>query len=114
MNHPGTLAIGPLVYAVVSDEAAYLRAVADDKVDIYGSINYGDLRIVLSPRQAAAHQRTALWHEVIHAALHLTDPDLSDEERCVRALAMPLLDVLRRNPALVAYLTAADGGDAAQ
>lgn len=108
VSHPTQITIGPLTYTVTSDEADYARAVASEKVELYGAINYGAGRITLSPHQSPAHQRGALLHEALHAIIHLTDPSIEEEERLVRTICLPLLDTLRRNPALVAYLTEPD------
>lgn len=65
-------------------------------------------KIVVRPGLPADKEREVLLHEVLHAvvtAANLGWEDDSDEERIVRSMTGPLLDVLRRNPALVKYLT---------
>ena len=63
---------------------------------------------ILSPDQNDAHKRMALLHEVLHGCWHLTDKAHQDDEAAIRILAGPLLDTLRRNPLLVAYLVEDD------
>lgn len=106
MSHPETVVIGPLVYTVASDVSTYAQAVVEHNEQVYGRIQHSEGRIILDPKQQEQHKRIALLHEVLHGCWHTTDPlDPHDcEERAIRTLSGPLLDTLRRNPALVAYL----------
>jgi len=105
---PDSIIIGPLVYTVKADEASHAREVWKSSKDGWGAINYGPGEIVLDPDQTTQHRRAALLHEVLHGCWHTTDPQIEGEEAAIRVLALPLLDVLRRNPDLVAYLVATD------
>jgi hypothetical protein len=53
--------------------------------------------------QGHHQERDTLLHEILHVASNVVGQDL--KERQILALAPVLLDVLRRNPELVAYLT---------
>lgn len=65
--------------------------------------NVGQIR--LQPGLTPSRQREVLFHEVLHAAYEAAKlPASCIEERAVTALAPILLEVLRRNPTLVAYL----------
>lgn len=63
--------------------------------------------------QSVHNVRDTLLHEVIHAVLSLTSLDGQTDvfktdrmsERVVEVLTIHLLDTMRRNPELVAYLT---------
>lgn len=101
---PERLEIGPLVFSVSDSEDDYLRSIADSHNDTWGYINYGKGSIVLMHSQSAGHKRMALLHEVLHACWHLTDREHTSDEQAILSLAGPLLDALRRNPALVAFL----------
>jgi hypothetical protein len=105
---PRSIAIGPLVYAVKDDEASHAREVWKSSKHGWGAINYGPGEIILDPEQNDQHKRAALLHEVLHGCWHITDPQVEYEEAAIRILTLPLLDVLRRNRALVEYLTAED------
>jgi len=65
-------------------------------------------RITLRPGMNPDKEREVMLHEVLHAAVtagNLSMASDEDEERVVAGLTGPLLDALRRNPKLVAYLT---------
>ncbi len=110
MPLPERVTIGPIVYNVANDIATYAQSVVDTNEQVYGRVNYGDVQIILDPKQHDQHKRVALLHEIIHACWHVTDPLDPNccEEMAVRAITGPLLDTLRRNPDLIAYLLAED------
>jgi hypothetical protein len=101
---PEHIAVGPLSYAVSEDQSAHDRASVAEGRATWGIIQYGSERILLDPEQSPGHKRMALLHEVLHACWHLTDRAHDDDEAACLALSGPLLDTLRRNPTLVAYL----------
>lgn len=105
---PKTIEIGPLTFTVTDNEAVHARNVVKSSEDPWGRVDYGKGEIVLRPEQALPHQRMVLLHEVMHGCWHLTDCTHEGDEKAILALAAPLLDVLRRNPDLVAYLIATD------
>lgn len=98
MKLPASITIGPHVYAVTTD------GLPDDLI--------GDsdcTQLVLRVRADMPESTTAetLLHECLHAILDATplrDFDDAVEESIVSALAPPLLELLRRNPRLVALL----------
>ena len=109
MALPEKVVIGPLTYRITDDEAEHLRqTVADDGDSSWGMIKYGKGLILLNPEQDASHTRLALFHECLHGCWHLTDFGHQEDEDPIRRIAGPLLDMLRRNPDLVAYLLAED------
>ena len=67
------------------------------------------LRIAVNDQQAPGFLRDSLFHEVLHACWQhsgLYDPEGKEhEERVVRHMTPRILDVLRSNPRLVAWLT---------
>lgn len=106
MPLPGRVEIGPFSYELTDDVATYNEvATSKDECD-WGWCQYGKLRILVNPAQASMHKRSVVLHEVLHAVIALSDQRVDKEEEIIRAIAVPLLDVLRRNPDLVAYLTA--------
>jgi hypothetical protein len=104
MALPSSVAIGAIIFRVTDEQADHNQSVVDTQVDTYGCINYAKGTIVLDPNQTDQHKRAALLHEVLHGCLHVTAQHLKWEEKAVRLITGPLLDALRRNPALVAYL----------
>lgn len=104
MPLPDTVTIGPIDYTITDDTVTHAMRVVSSSCDPWGEIDYGAGLIVLRPGQSPAHQRLVLVHEILHGCYHVTTRDHEDDEAAVLALAGPLLDVLRRNPALVAFL----------
>ena len=112
-DRPESLRIGPFTYTV-----AWPEHVLD--VDKFGAedetletlsarVDHVSLTIFIASFMARAVQRKSLLHEVIHACNWISGhDDTSSEEQFVRALAFPLLDVLRDNPPLVAFLVESD------
>lgn len=108
MPLPNRIQIGPLNFLVTDDVAAHNQGVVEDLHDTYGRIRYSKELIILDPNQTDAHKRITLLHEVMHGCWHLGDRSHKNDEKAIRSLTAPLLDVLRRNPDLVAYLLADD------
>lgn len=106
---PGTVQVGPHVYTIVVD-----RKRAIDASVTYGFTHPDWSEIILGPDQCLSQQRDTVLHELLHALLALVGvnkggdrallPEEDDEERLVTALSPLLLDTLRRNPDLTAFL----------
>ncbi len=64
-------------------------------------------RIYVEPRQDYDYAKMALLHEVLHCCLHASgaDTDKTIEEHYISVMSPVLLQVLRDNPHLVAFLT---------
>lgn len=108
MPLPNAIQIGPLRYRVTADAGEYAKQVATGMTHFYGHIGLGTGIITLDPDQTDDHTRWALLHEVLHGCWHVTEPEgqTFTEEQAIRVLTGALLDTLRRNPDLVAFLTA--------
>lgn len=99
---PATVQIGPYTYTV-----ALVERVRDDA---WAYIEFGQRAITIQSGLPPCAIRAALMHEVTHGANNLagmTDGKRSEEAFTTRQAPI-LLDVLRRNPQLVAFLTAED------
>lgn len=113
---PPTITVGPLTYTVALDATAIHVASIGNGSPLMGSCDYAKQSIALDPTLAADALATTLLHEVLHAVTEMTGyrdtlgPD--KDEELVNRLAPPLLDVLRRNPSLVAFLVAEGAGGA--
>jgi len=75
-----------------------------------GCLQLSQQRIAIRDGQAPNAERDTLLHEVLHSILHMTSAvsvfkHAEREEVVVNALAVGVLDVLRRNPAFVTWLT---------
>jgi hypothetical protein len=115
---PSTIQIGAVTYTVTSDPDAWVRYEhANNHSGFAGHTDHATATIYINPDLAPEVARLTLWHEVMHALCYtvMGDPDWhhlgkekSDrEEAVVAAFESPIVCVLRDNPALVAYLTAA-------
>lgn len=109
MTLPQRVQIGPYVYRVSQDGAECNAAQVADSSQFWARIQHTTNTILVNPDQQPSRKRAMLLHEVLHGVLDLSDTrDRKEmtEEDLVQALAAPLLDTLRRNLDLVAYLTA--------
>lgn len=75
------------------------RDIGDD----YGECRSHECIIKVSNEQAEIQKRDALLHEIVHGLDFELDTKLS--ERATRLIATGLLNMLRDNPAVTAYLT---------
>lgn len=106
MTIPKSVVVGPHTVTVRSDPDTCLLLREDGKS--------GDSlkpQLVIRVDTTCPHTTAAdtLLHEVLHHIWDITSLRLGDnerEERVISALSPLLLDVLRRNPTLVTYLTA--------
>ena len=105
MTLPTHVQVGPIRYSLAVDQAA-IDHTGSGKA---GNTNHPLQTILLSSEQGPDQEADTVLHEVLHACLHQSDGELSveQEERLVLSLAPLLLDTLRRNPELVAYLMGA-------
>ena len=106
---PKAVQVGPYRYTVECDQAAIDRAGQEMGGNLAGHANHAALRIDLAPDLARDYEAETLLHEVLHGVFCVTGigRDFRDaEEPIVARMAPMLLDVLRRNPDLVAYLVA--------
>ena len=107
MKAPARIKVASHVYAVVTGPVG---ATAARHAETRGSTIADDLTIVLAGDLPRSRQRETLLHEVLHAcwdesALRSHEDACKLEELVVTALSQTLVDVLRRNPKLVAFLT---------
>lgn len=100
MRLPRSIAIGPHRWALVVDRDQLLL----DAGGCHGSTSTRRHVIAIDGTLEGSSLAEVLLHELLHACLagHSIDEDL--EEGMVNAAAGPLLDALRRNPAVVAVL----------
>lgn len=107
---PAIVQVGPMRYEVLVDELAILKAGLEEEADLHGSCDERTQRIVLNPASAPDILAEAFLHEVLHAVCFLTGVDHAlgpdKVEAVIRSMSPALLDVLRRNPDLVTYVTA--------
>lgn len=108
---PKSIEIGPFTFRVSTDEAELLRWKAEDQADLAGRYDEATLSITIDGTHAVGFQRDTLLHEALHALFGMTalEHELGDKqtEHIIRALTPALLDMLRRNPALISFLVAA-------
>lgn len=109
MKPPDRVCVGPHRYRVRFNTDAVAAASLEHGARLLGRCDTEACTIVVDPRLAGTMQRETLTHEVLHACMDVIgagdDLGHDTEERVVRRLAPVLLDVLRRNPGLVSWLT---------
>lgn len=80
------------------------------KDGLYGYADNVAMTIYLDPQSGPARSRDTVVHELLHALMDFSGLDKTlgpdDEEEVALRLAPVLLDLLRANRKLVAYLTA--------
>lgn len=106
MKIPQVLHLGPHVYELRSDTDT-ARLLRDE--DARGDSRPDQLLIRIDTDRPHTGVAETLLHEALHCVWHQTSlrVDLcDDEEKAVTALAPLLLELMRRNPDLVAFLTA--------
>lgn len=100
-SRPGTIQIGPIPYLVRGDDAY------SDAAGCWGRIDYARQEIVLDTRQAVEHLAVTLWHETMHGVAHMVGVEREAAESFITRTDALLVDTLKRNPALVAFLLGA-------
>lgn len=102
---PSELKVGPFRYTV-SRSPAENHLSEGQRI---GASDHKSLEIALLDGLARDAEAETLMHEVLHCAVNVAGKPLTyeDEEAAVRAMSAPLLDILRSNPELVAYLLGA-------
>lgn len=110
---PATITVGPYVYDVTTsqrdfDIATRTAVCRGDEPAFYGTTNHHALRIIIDPSQAPRAMRDTTLHETLHAITDLVglraELTTDEEEQFVTRVSPALLDVLQRNPDLVAFL----------
>lgn len=107
MKPPSSIVVGPYTYSVVLDEAAIHRASFEAGSPVSGNTEEAAQRIALDPNLAADALAECLVHELVHVLILQAPLGLTreEDERLAHAFGYSLLDVLRRNPELVTFLT---------
>lgn len=107
---PAGFDLGPFTYTVLVDEVAIAKVSKRQGLDLFGNCDGDMLTVTIDPGVAPGMLRETLLHEALHAVTAMSgvayEQGEEGEERLVRRLSPLLLELLRRNPAFVAFLTA--------
>lgn len=98
MDIPGHLRIGPFLYNVELHDGYWNK----DDERVYGEVDERTCTINLDIDASQEIVKDAIVHEIIHAILMMYS---RDDEELVRILSPMVLQVIRDNPQLVAFLT---------
>ena len=100
LHPPSPVKVGAFRYTVSEEPIPH------EEQPAWGLTEPRSERITLEPGQSPNFKRDTFLHELLHACLFASGMPLGheEEERIVSALTPILLDTLRRNPAVVAYL----------
>lgn len=105
---PTFIDIGPFRYTITIDELTRQRAQETDRSKVLGQTDHDKLEMILDASQPASLLRETLLHETLHLVTEMSglryDSGSDKDERLVRRMSPLLLEVLRRNPDIVAYL----------
>lgn len=112
---PASIRVGGHTYEVRASAAAINQLNAHSERGRLAAADLDNLTLTVDPTRPPSLVRETVLHEVLHIAGHVTalsaqlniaskGTDL--EELAIEALDGPLLQILRDNPDLVAYLTA--------
>jgi hypothetical protein len=111
MQLPQTVQVGPYRYRLEVDGAAIAQARSEERDDRVGHHDAKASRLVVDPDQSADCVADTVLHELLHAIWFMAGLQQGRaapyEESVVATLSPALLDTLRRNPELVAFLAAA-------
>jgi hypothetical protein len=109
---PKSVQVGPVRYRVEhSVEAINALRVAENDAAMRAEIRYSTAVITIDPKLEISQKRLSLTHEVLHGTLCGLGLHVINNEDVVTPIAHSLLDTLRRNPELVAYLMSEDEVD---
>jgi hypothetical protein len=107
---PTSIDIGPFRYTITIDELTRQRAQETDGCKVLGQTDHDKLEMILDASQPIGLLRETLLHETLHLVTEISgvryDQGGDKEERLIRRLSPILLEVMRRNPDVVAYLMA--------
>lgn len=114
MAAPKTVRVGPHRISIKIDETAHNASQAAEQTSLYGRYDPATNTITVQPGLHPDQEADTILHEILHAVATGTGltatggalEDQSRQEQVVSAMAPALLDLLRRNRALVDYLTA--------
>lgn len=114
-KRPTELRVGPRVYTVHWSQEAWdsVRLNDDLPEGQMGRTKHFPLEVWVRPDLHPAQQRETLLHEILHCVFSTYLPEMSNvkdlsnlEEFLVDGLDVPLLQVLRDNPKVLAWLVA--------
>ena len=101
---PDHVQVGPMRYTLAVNQAA----INTEGHEAFGRTHHKAQTIQLAEGQGADQEADTVLHETLHACFAISGIGASvstaEEERIVAAISPLLLDTLRRNPELVAYL----------
>ena len=111
IDAPEYVDIGPHRFSVSYAQADMDRIRVEHESSCVGRMLRDLTRIVIDPAMSVSQQRGTLIHELLHAIVSnhggwfSTKAEPMSEERAILLLEGGLLDLLRRNPRLIAWLT---------
>ena len=95
---PSSIVIGPYTYQVEFERSH------NGAANSWGHIRYEESVIRVDDTLKDDRRRVCLMHEALHGVFEVTGNNPDNEEALVTAFAPVMVDMMRRNPALVAYL----------
>jgi len=105
-KRPNTVLVSPYTWQIKWSKAAVLSFHPNG--DACGSCDLSSMTIAVDPGKSEDYARVTLLHEILHAAIRSSDPNIESEaeEMAVASMTGPLLATIRNNPEVMAYLMA--------
>ena len=106
VTRPEKVYVSPYTWSIKYSKAEVLKH--HPTGDACGSCDLESMTIAVDPGKSEEYARVTLLHEILHAAIRSSDPNIESdaEEMAVASMTGPLLATLRDNPDVVAYLIA--------
>lgn len=106
VTRPQTVYVSPYTWNIKYSKAEVLKHHPNG--DACGSCDLESMTIAIDPGKSEDYARVTLLHEILHAAIRSSDPNIESdaEEMAVASMTGPLMACLRDNPEVVAYLIA--------
>lgn len=112
MELPRFIDLGPYHYKIICDELTRLRTQEKILTAVLGHTDHDKLEIIINNNQPPSLSRETLFHESLHVVTEITGLRYSwgatKSERFIRRLSPMMLELMRRNPDVVAYLMSND------
>lgn len=95
---PAKITIGTMEYS-----AEQVINLYSDSVAANGTVSFTYLKIKVDESLPECIKACVIWHEVFHALFYRAGLEPEKEEAIVRMLGYAVVEILRNNPALIAY-----------
>ena len=110
---PTSISLGSYTYSVTAVDADTLRKVGDIPADQipYGAYSSDDQAIFINGTTTEQTKAATLAHELVHAIMFTNNLEANEDteknEELVDGIALGLVELIKRNPDVMAYIAGA-------